>query len=79
MDGRYKLVVNLLDSDEFYDLQEDPYELKNLINAPAVKADRDRMHQALLDQMQRTRDPLRSSGWAFRPWSDHTDPYGQFK
>lgn len=30
-DGRYKLVINLLDTDEMYDLQEDPDEMVNLI------------------------------------------------
>ena len=25
-DGRYKLVIHLLDTDEFYDLETDPYE-----------------------------------------------------
>ena len=28
-DGRYKLAVNLMTSDELYDLQEDPQELVN--------------------------------------------------
>ena len=31
-DGRYKLVIHLLDYiDEFYDLETDPYEMNNLI------------------------------------------------
>lgn len=32
MSERYKLVIHLLDTDEFYDLQNDPYEMNNLIN-----------------------------------------------
>ena len=28
---RYKLVIHLLDSDEFYDMEKDPYEINNLI------------------------------------------------
>ncbi len=35
-DGRYKLVVNLLTSDELYDLEDDPNELTNLIESPRV-------------------------------------------
>ena len=31
-DGRYKLVINLLDQDELYDLDNDPGEINNLIN-----------------------------------------------
>ena len=31
--SRYKLVINLLTSDEFYDLKDDPYEMKNLIES----------------------------------------------
>ena len=31
IDGRYKLVINLLTSDELYDLEDDPHELVNLI------------------------------------------------
>ena len=30
-DGRYKLVINLLSEDEFYDLETDPFEMRNLI------------------------------------------------
>ena len=52
-DGRYKLAVNLMTSDELYDLQEDPQELVNLINSQTeehmeVKL---RLHKALLDNI----------------------------
>src|SRR5688572_3808979 len=33
--GRYKLVINLLDTDELYDLDDDPLELRNCIADPA--------------------------------------------
>ena len=33
-DGRHKLAINLLESDEFYDLARDPYEMDNRILDP---------------------------------------------
>ncbi|WP_455615047.1 sulfatase-like hydrolase/transferase [Eisenbergiella sp.] len=73
-DGRYKLAVNLMTSDELYDLQEDPQELVNLINSEdeelmAVKL---RLHRALLDNMYATRDPFRGYYWENRPWHPDT-------
>ena len=35
VDGRYKLAINLNDRDEFYDLENDPQEMTNLIDDPA--------------------------------------------
>jgi uncharacterized sulfatase len=72
-DGRYKLAINLLDTDELYDLSTDPYELHNLIDDPAHAKARDRLHDAVLDWMNRTRDPLRSPHWARRTWRDVAD------
>lgn len=67
-DGRYKLVVNLLTSDELYDLQEDPHEMKNLIDSVAHAAIRDSLHDRMLDWMNRTRDAMRGYHWHYRPW-----------
>jgi len=67
-DGRFKLAINLLDTDEFYDLQEDPYEMTNRISDLALAAVRDRLHDALLAEMDRIRDTARSYRWAHRPW-----------
>lgn len=67
-DGRYKLSVHLLSTDEFYDLEEDPHEMKNLIDDPGYAAERDRLHDALLDWMNETRDPFRGYYWERRPW-----------
>lgn len=67
-DGRYKLVVNLLSSDELYDMLSDPYEMKNLINSPAHEKERNRLHDALLNWMNDTRDPFRGYYWERRPW-----------
>ena len=67
-DKRYKLSINLMSEDEFYDLEQDPYELNNLINDPAYAAERDRLHDALCDRMCRDRDPFRGYYWECRPW-----------
>lgn len=67
-DGRYKLVVNLFDRDELYDLQEDPGELVNLIDS--AHEPRDALMAEVLGWMNRTRDPLRCPQWERRPWRD---------
>lgn len=71
---RYKLVVNLLTSDEFYDLQADPGEMTNRIDSPAHAQIRDRMHDRLLQWMNETRDPFRGYYWACRPWRPGKKP-----
>jgi uncharacterized sulfatase len=68
-DGRCKLAVNLLDTDEFYDLRDDPLELRNRMGDPALAAERTRLHRALIAWMNRTRDPLRGPHWSRRPWN----------
>jgi len=67
-DGRYKLVINLLDTDELYDLAADPLELQNRVYDPALTPERERLLDELLAWMNRTRDPLRGPHWARRPW-----------
>ena len=67
-DGRYKLSVNLLDSDELYDLEKDPCEMNNLINDPKYSDIRDKLHNAILENMNNTRDPFRGYYWERRPW-----------
>ena len=67
-DGRYKLVINLLDTDELYDLSADRLELQNRINDPAIAPQRERLLDELLAWMNRTRDPLRGPHWARRHW-----------
>ena len=68
-DGRFKLVINLMGTDEFYDLREDPQEMENLIQDPSLRTHRERLHQALLDNMYDTRDPFRGYYWEDRPWN----------
>lgn len=67
-DGRYKLVINLLVTDELYDLEKDPEELVNLIDSEEYCKIRDRLHDEILDWMNRTRDPFRGYYWERRPW-----------
>ena len=67
-DGRYKLAVNLFDRDELYDLEADPYELTNRIDSADYAATRNRMHDALLEEMARTNDPMWNIQWEDRPW-----------
>ncbi len=67
-DERYKLVINLLTTDELYDLEADPFELRNLIASPEHAAIRDRLHDRLLAWMNDTRDPFRGYYWERRPW-----------
>ncbi|MFE6743208.1 sulfatase-like hydrolase/transferase [Streptomyces tubercidicus] len=56
VDQRHKYVWNMGDLDELYDLDDDPYELSNLINDPASAALCERMRGHLLDWMHETAD-----------------------
>jgi len=69
-DGRYKLSVSLIDTDELYDLEKDPLEMQNLVHDPACAEIRDQLHRRLLAWMETTRDPLRGPHWARRAWKD---------
>ncbi len=61
-------MVNLLTSDELYDLDLDPHELDNRIEDAQLALVRDRLHDAILAFMNRTRDPFRGYYWEIRPW-----------
>ncbi len=67
-DGRYKLTINLLSTDELYDIVSDPGEMENRIEDPSLSAVRDRLHDTLLAHMNETRDPFRGYYWECRPW-----------
>ena len=71
---RYKLAVHLLDGDEFYDTEKDPYEISNLIGDESYKDTRNRLHDLLLEQMNRTRDIYRGYQWAAREWRTDKKP-----
>ncbi len=64
----YKLVLHLLDTDEFYDLKNDPYEMNNLISDPNYTKVRNNLHDTLLEHMNITRDLFRGYQWKVRPW-----------
>ncbi len=68
VDERYKLAINLFETDELYDLVDDPHELNNLIDDPAHHYVRAPLHDSLLAEMDRIRDPFRSFRWGDRPW-----------
>jgi len=53
---RWKLIhyVDLAGMDEFYDLRNDPYEMKNLIDDPAAAGDVRRMREELARQLRAT-------------------------
>jgi uncharacterized sulfatase len=65
---RYKLVLNLLDTDELYDLQADPGESVNRIDDLKLATVRNDLHDRLLAWMDARLDPLRGNGWWQRPW-----------
>ena len=67
-DGRYKLSINLLSTDELYDIQEDPGEMINLINDEKYAKIRNELHDAILDNMNKTVDPFRGYCWENRSW-----------
>jgi len=67
-DGKFKLTINLLTSDELYDLENDPDELINLININEYSQIRNELHDKLLNKMNETLDPLRGYYWECRPW-----------
>lgn len=69
-DGRYKLVINLLTSDELYDLENNPEETENLVDNNSFKVIRNNLHDKLLNWMNDTRDPFRGYYWERRPWRD---------
>jgi len=68
--GNMKLVINLLDMDELYDMHADPGELDNVINDPAFETIRDSLHDELLQWMYERRDPFRSPQWERRSWRE---------
>ncbi len=57
-DRRYKYVYNPTSLCEFYDLEADPGELRNLIDDPAVQPEITRLKQHLWDWMKSVGDPL---------------------
>jgi uncharacterized sulfatase len=67
-DGRFKLTVNLMATDELYDLEADPGEMENLIESANHAAVRNALHDSMIEWMHRTRDPFRGYYWGRRAW-----------
>jgi uncharacterized sulfatase len=70
VDARHKLVINLLSSDELYDMAVDRAEVNNLIDDPDYASVRNQLHDRLLDWMYEKRDPFRGPVWERRPWRE---------
>ena len=71
---RYKLALHLLDKDELFDCEKDPYELRNLIDDPEYASVRNDLHDKILDMMNVTRDPFRGYQWKSRSWRPEYAP-----
>lgn len=67
-DGRYKLSLNLMQTDELYDLETDPGEMNNLIDSAGHAAIRNGLHDRIMKHMNDTRDPFRGYYWGKRAW-----------
>lgn len=55
-DGRYKYISRTLGQDELYDLAEDPREMHNRIDDPALASEQLRLQKALMKWLQVTAD-----------------------
>ena len=55
-DARWKLVWNLSDLSELYDLEEDPHELRNLFYEQSHRATRERYFEMLMEEARRFED-----------------------
>ena len=63
-----KLVLNLLETDEFYDLEADPGEVDNRIEDPAVADRRDARFEELTELLANEVDPFYGTYWDERHW-----------
>jgi len=62
---RYKLVLNPPETDELYDLQRDPHELKNRIDDPDYVETRERLYERLYERLDARGDATPSAGRRF--------------
>lgn len=79
--GNWKFVINLLETDELYNLEADPAEMQNLIYDPDSMGIRNSLHGELLAWMHEHRDPFRSPAWERRTWCErrHYGWWGDFR
>jgi uncharacterized sulfatase len=71
----WKLSINLLDTDELYDLKNDPEEMTNLIAEPSLQGTRLALHDRLLRYMEETGDVMRGPAWTRRSWRPDTTSF----
>jgi arylsulfatase A-like enzyme len=62
-DRRFKYVWNATDLDELYDLQEDPWELRNLVGDRCYDSLIQNMRVRLLAQLQSNGDAMVANSW----------------
>lgn len=58
-DGRWKYAATEDTLDELYDLEADPYELKNLAVLPEYDGKKQEMRKLLTEQQEKAEDPVR--------------------
>ncbi len=54
--GRYKYVAALFDGDELYDLEADPYEMRNLVNSPEHREVKAEMRGRIIEHIESSGD-----------------------
>lgn len=74
---RFKYVFNGFDFDEMYDLEEDPDELRNVVNAPAYRKRVDDMRARMYEMMAGFHDPYGDSPphYSTNPRTNRGDRY----
>ena len=60
---RWKYIWNPTDTDELYDMEQDPYELHNLVHAPACQELLKQMRLDLLEELRQFDDSNAHSSW----------------
>ena len=73
-DGHLKLIINLLSTDELYDLDNDPGECRNLIYSSEYAQQRNVLFDSLIRHMDICRDPFRGYCWKQRSWRESLPP-----
>lgn len=56
---KHKFVYNISDIGELYDMVNDPWEMRNLINLPETKSIQEELMEKMNEHMVRLRDPIR--------------------
>jgi arylsulfatase A-like enzyme len=62
----HKFVYNLSDMGELYDLEHDPWEMRNLFDLPEAQAIQDELKEKMMEHMERIQDPARRKFYTIR-------------